>query len=137
MPCREAGAWIEIPNDGAVLTLNAKTGWREVEIRRGSSDQSCPVHAFEQWLLFAKINFGPVFVGTTRDGKKALAKRLNDKHVARLIKRTVLDAGIRSDLPETERLASSPATLCAPASPARQRSTSATSRSSSGTRLPR
>ncbi|MBN7787743.1 tyrosine-type recombinase/integrase [Ponticoccus gilvus] len=64
-----------------------------------------PRHAFEQWLLFAKINFGPVFVGTTRDGKKALAKRLNDKHVARLIKCTVLDAGIRSDLPETERLA--------------------------------
>ena len=31
--------------------------------------------------------------------------RLSDKHVARLIKKTVRDAGIRSDLPEKERLA--------------------------------
>jgi integrase len=58
-----------------------------------------------QWLHFAKIDFGPIFVGTSRDGKKALETRLNDKHVARLIKRTVLDAGIRSDLPEKDRLA--------------------------------
>ncbi|WP_424988757.1 tyrosine-type recombinase/integrase [Microbulbifer sp. S227A] len=101
----DSGGWIEIMEKGALLTLNAKTGWREVEIGRGSKDQSCPVHALEQWLHFAKINFGPVFVGTSRDGKRALDTRLNDKHVARLIKRTVLDAGIRSELPEKERLA--------------------------------
>ena len=53
----------------------------------------------------AKIDFGPVFVGVSQDGKRAREKRLNDKHVARLIKRTVLDAGIRSELPEKERLA--------------------------------
>jgi integrase len=34
-----------------------------------------------------------------------LDARLSDKHVARLIKQTVLNAGIRSDLPEKERLA--------------------------------
>lgn len=101
----DSGGWIEVFEDGALLTLNAKTGWREVEIGRGSSDQTCPVHALEQWLYFAKIDFGPVFVGTSRDGKRALDTRLNDKHVARLIKRTVLDAGIRSELPEKERLA--------------------------------
>lgn len=105
----DSGGWIEIIKDenggGALLTLNAKTGWREVEIGTGSSDQTCPVHALEQWLHFAKIDFGPVFVRTTRDGKKALKARLSDKHVARLIKQTVLDAGIRSDLPERERLA--------------------------------
>ena len=101
----DSGGWIEIMDDGAVLTLNAKTGWREVEIGRGSSEQTCPVHALEQWLHFAKIDFGPVFVGTSRDGKRASKTRLNDKHVARLIKRTVLDAGIRSELPEKERLA--------------------------------
>ena len=100
----DSGGWVEILEDGAVLTLNAKTGWREVEIGRGSKDQTCPVHALEQWLHFAKIDFGPIFVGTSRDGKKALETRLNDKHVARLIKRTVLDAGIRSELPEKERL---------------------------------
>ena len=101
----DTGGWIEILDDGALLTLNAKTGWREVEIGRGSSDQTCPVHALEQWLHFARIDFGPVFVRTTRDGKKALPARLSDKHIARLIKQTVLDAGIRADLPEKERLA--------------------------------
>ena len=101
----DSGGWIEIMEKGALLALNAKTGWREVEISRGSKDQTCPVHALEQWLHFAKIDFGPVFVGTSRDGKRALETRLNDKHVARLIKRTVLDAGIRSELPEKERLA--------------------------------
>jgi len=82
-----SGGWIDISEDGALLTLNAKTGWREVEVGRGSSDQTCPVHALEQWLHFAKIDFGPVFVRTSRDGKKALPARLTDKHVARLISR--------------------------------------------------
>ena len=100
-----SGGWIEILDEGALLTLNAKTGWREVEIGRGSSSQTCPVHALEQWLHFAKIDFGPVFVRATRDGKNALKARLSDKHVARLIKQTVLDAGLRSELPEKERLA--------------------------------
>ncbi|AUC56505.1 MULTISPECIES: tyrosine-type recombinase/integrase [Rhodobacterales] len=101
----DSGGWIEILEKGALLTLNAKTGWREVEIGRGSKDQTCPVRALEQWLHFAKIDFGPVFVGTSRDGTRASETRLNNKHVARLIKRTVLDAGIRSELPEKDRLA--------------------------------
>ena len=101
----DSGGWIEVLDDGALLTLNAKTGWREVEIGRGSSDQTCPVHALEQWLHFAKIDFGPVFVRTSRDGKKILEVRLSDKHVARLIKQTVLKSGIRSELPEKDRLA--------------------------------
>lgn len=40
----DSGGWIEILDVGALLTLNAKTGWREVEIGRGSNDQTCPVH---------------------------------------------------------------------------------------------
>jgi len=105
----DSGGWIEIVDHknggGALLTLNAKTGWREVEIGRGSSDHTCPIHALEQWLHFARIDFGPLFRRTSRDGTKALDARLSDKHVARLIKQTVLDAGIRSELPEKERLA--------------------------------
>ncbi|WP_245841001.1 tyrosine-type recombinase/integrase [Puniceibacterium sediminis] len=97
--------WAEIEQDGAILFLRGKTGWREVEIGRGSSDQTCPVHALEQWLHFAKIDCGPLFRRTSRDNTRALAARLSDKHVARLIKKTILDAGIRSDLPEKERLA--------------------------------
>lgn len=100
----ESGGWIQIEGDGAILFLRGKTGWREVEIGRGSSDQTCPVHALEQWLHFAKIGFGPLFRRATRDNKRALDARLSDKHVARLIKQTVLDAGIRSELPEKERL---------------------------------
>lgn len=101
----DTGGWIQILDAGAVLTLNAKTGWREVEIGRGSSPQTCPVHALEQWLHFARIDFGPVFTRTTRDGKRALDSRLSDKHVARLIKSTVLAARLRPDLPEKERIA--------------------------------
>lgn len=101
----DSGGWVDITDEGALLTLNAKTGWREVEIGRGSSNQTCPVHALEKWLHFARIDFGPLFVRTSRDGKKALPARLSDKHVVRLIKQTVLDAGIRSDLPEKRRLA--------------------------------
>ena len=101
----DSGGWIEITEGGALLTLDAKTGWREVEIGRGSKDRTCPVHALEHWLHFAKIDFGPAFVGTSRDGARATATRLNDRHVARLVKRTVLDAGIRAELPEKERLA--------------------------------
>lgn len=100
-----SGGWIEILEGGALLRLNAKTGWREVEIGRGSSDQTCPVHALEQWLQFAKIDFGPVFQRVSRDNRSATGARLSDKHVARLVKKTVLDAGIRSDLPTAERLA--------------------------------
>lgn len=101
----DSGGWVEILEDGALLTLNAKTGWREVEISRGSSEQTCPVHVLEKWLHFAKIDFGPVFVRTSLDGKKALETRLSDKHVARLIKQTVLKSGIRAELPEKDRLA--------------------------------
>ena len=101
----DSNGWIDIMEDGALVTMRAKTGWREVEIGRGSSDRTCPVHALEQWLRFARIDFGPVFVRMSRDGTRALAARLSDKHVARLVKRTVLASGIRAELPEKERLA--------------------------------
>lgn len=41
----------------------------------------------------------------SQDGNRATEKLLNDKYVARLIKRTVLDVGIQSDLPEKDRIA--------------------------------
>ena len=98
----DSGGWIEILEDGALLTLNAKTGWRVVEIGRGSGERTCPVHALEQWLHFARIDFGPVFVRTSRDGKRSLEARLSDKHVARLIKHCARDAALRADLPELQ-----------------------------------
>ena len=96
--------WLEILDEGAVLTISGKNGWREVVVGRGSAKQTCPVAALEQWLHFAKIVHGPLFRRISRDNKKVAADRLSDKHVARLVKKTVLDAGIRSDLPEAERI---------------------------------
>ena len=101
----EGNGWIEIKDAGLILAFRGKTGWREVEIGRGSSVQTCPVHALEQYLHYSKIDFGPLFQRITRDDRKTTGDRLSDKHVARLIKKTVRDAGIRSDLPEKERLA--------------------------------
>jgi integrase len=99
----DASGWIEILDKGVVVTLRGKTGWREVEIGRGSSDLTCPVVALQTWLKFARIGHGPLFRRVTGDGKKVGAERLVDKHVARLVKRTALAAGVRGDLTEGER----------------------------------
>ena len=100
----DGGGWVQVLDDGLLVTLRGKTGWREVEIGRGTTDQTCPLHALTQWLHFARIDFGPLFVAISRNGLKATPERLSDKHVARLIKACVRDAGLRPDLPEAERL---------------------------------
>ncbi|WP_051092005.1 site-specific integrase [Hoeflea sp. 108] len=96
--------WIEFfPNKGLLVTLRGKTGWREVEIGRGSSDATCPVIALGTWLEFARIAHGPLFRRVTGQGKKVGPDRLNDQEVARLVKRAALAAGVRGDLTEVER----------------------------------
>ena len=100
----DSGGWVQILEGGVLITLRGKTGWREVEIGRGSSDQTCPVHALSQWLHFARIDFGALFVAVSRDGRRATSDRLSDKHVARLIKQCVEDAGLRPDLSKADRL---------------------------------
>jgi len=95
--------WFEILDKGILVTLRGKTGWREVEIGRGSSDTTCPVVALETWLKLARIAHGPLFRRVTGQGKAVGADRLNDQEVARLVKRTALAAGVRGDLPEGER----------------------------------
>jgi site-specific recombinase XerC len=100
----ECGGWIDISDDAAVITLRDRRALRVVRIGRRRVQQVCAVHALEQGLHFRRIGFGPVFVAVSRDGKRALERRLNDKHVVRLIKQTVLAAGLRPDLPEAERL---------------------------------
>ena len=100
--------WIEIvgadQNDGGLLlTLNGKTGWREVEIGRGSSPLTCPVAMLETWLKLGRITRGPVFRPLARKNGGVSAARLSDKHVARLVQKTALAAGVRGDLPEGER----------------------------------
>ena len=95
--------WIEMLDKGLLITLRGKTGWREVEIGRGSSDATCPVVATETWIKFAKLAKGPLFRRVKGKGKDVGPERLNDQEVARLVKRAALAAGVRGDLSEGER----------------------------------
>jgi integrase len=95
--------WTEMLEKGLLITLRGKTGWREVEVGRGSSDATCPVVAIETWIKFAKLAKGPLFRRVTGKGKDVGPDRLNDQEVARLVKKTALAAGVRGDLSETER----------------------------------
>lgn len=97
--------WIEIFDKGMLVTLRGKTGWREVEVGRGSSDTTCPVVAVETWIRFARLVHGPLFRRVTGQGKSVGPERLNDREVARLVKRAAMAAGVRGDLSEGERAA--------------------------------
>ncbi|QQM33089.1 tyrosine-type recombinase/integrase (plasmid) [Martelella lutilitoris] len=100
----DGNGWIEILDKGMLVMLRGKTGWREVEIGRGSSDLTCPVHAVETWLKLGRIGHGPLFRRVTGKGKAVGPERLKDQEIARLVKKTVLAAGIRGELPEAERI---------------------------------
>ena len=94
---------VEVLDKGLLVRLRGKTGWREAEIGRGSSDATCPVVALETWLKLARIAHGPLFRRVTGQGKDVGPDRLADQHVARLVKRTALAAGVRGDLSEGDR----------------------------------
>ena len=95
--------WVEFMEKGLLVTLRGKTGWREVEIGRGSSDATCPIAALRSWLRFAKIHHGPLFRRVSGKAAKIGLERLNDREVARLVKRAALAAGLRPDLAEAKR----------------------------------
>lgn len=99
----DSSGWIEILDKGLLVTLRGKTGWREVEVGRGSSDATCPIVAVETWIKFARIARGPLFRRVTAKGKDVGPDRLNDREVARLVKKAALAAGVRGDLSEGER----------------------------------
>lgn len=99
----DGSGWVEILDKGMLVILRGKTGWREVEIGRGSSDATCPVVALQTWQKFGRIAHGPLFRRVTGQGKKVGADRLNDQEIARLVKRTALAAGVRGDLTEGQR----------------------------------
>lgn len=99
----DSSGWVEILDQGLIVTLRGKTGWRELEIGRGSSDATCPVVALQIWLKLARIGHGPLFRRVRGQGKEVGPDRLSDQQVARLVKRAALAAGVRADLPEGER----------------------------------
>ncbi|MEW7009900.1 tyrosine-type recombinase/integrase [Lentilitoribacter sp. EG35] len=100
----DSGGWIDTFEDGAVIWVKGKTGWRDVEIGRGSTDATCPIHALEQWLHYSKIIHGPIFRAVTRDHSSVKADRLNDKHISRLIKKCVAETGIGPGKGDAERV---------------------------------
>ena len=65
---------------------------------------TCPVVALETWMKFARIAHGPLFRRVTDNGRAVGPDRLNDRHVARLVKQAAGKAGVRGDLPEAQRL---------------------------------
>ena len=106
----DGAGWVEIfppagPGNegGAVLQISGKTGWREVEIGRGSRPETCPVALLETWMRLGRISRGPLFRPIARKNGGVSSERLTDKHVARLVQKTALAAGIRGDLTEGER----------------------------------
>ena len=99
----DGSGWIEIFPEGALLTIRGKTGWREVEIGRGSRADTCPVALLETWLRLGRIGHGPLFRAIARKNGGVSGARLTDKHVVRLVKTCALAAGLRGDLAEGER----------------------------------
>ena len=99
----DGSGWIEIFPEGALLTIRGKTGWRDVEIGRGSRADTCPVALLETWLRLGRIGHGPLFRAIARKNGGVSGERLTDKHVVRLVKTCALAAGLRGDLAEGER----------------------------------
>jgi integrase len=99
----DGSGWIEIFPEGALLTIRGKTGWREVEIGRGSRPDTCPVVLLETWMRLGRIARGPLFRAIARKNGGVASERLTDKHVVRLVKTCALAAGLRGDLAEGER----------------------------------
>jgi integrase len=99
----DGSGWIELFPEGTLLTIRGKTGWRDVEIGRGSRADTCPVALLETWLRLGRIGHGPLFRAIARKNGGVSGERLTDKHVVRLVQKCALAAGLRGDLAEGER----------------------------------
>jgi integrase len=99
----DGSGWVEIFPEGALLTIRGKTGWREVEIGRGSRSDTCPVALLETWMRLGRVSHGPLFRAIARKTGGVAAERLTDKHVVRLVQKCALAAGLRGELTEGER----------------------------------
>jgi integrase len=99
----DGSGWVELFPEGVLLTIRGKTGWRDVEIGRGSHPDTCPVALLETWMRLGRIGHGPLFRPIARKNGGAAGERLTDKHVVRLVKTCALAAGLRGDLGEGER----------------------------------
>lgn len=87
----------------STVNIRGENGWREVEVRRGSSDATCPIVSVETWLKLARIVHGALFHRVIGQGKAVGADRSNDKHIARLVITAAIEASVRGDLAEHAR----------------------------------
>jgi integrase len=66
---------------------------RKVGIPFGTTPQTCPVRAVLKWVEASGISHGPLFRSVNRPGHVSEG-RLSDRTVARVVKRSLLAAGI-------------------------------------------
>lgn len=83
---------------GLILTIaRSKTDQegegRQIGIPRGQHAATCPVRAMQSWLSISGISVGPIFRPIDRHGHMA-DRRLSDRAVALIVKRTAEDAGL-------------------------------------------
>ncbi len=83
--------------EGLTLTLRrSKTDpegqGRKIGVPLGSRKEHCPARALEAWRDLAGGDAGPVFCPIRRDGS-VVRRRLSDRAVARVVKRTAMAAG--------------------------------------------
>lgn len=90
---------------GLLLRLRGKTGWREVEIGRGSADTACPVVAVATWIRFAKLAQASSFAASPESAKTLDRTASVTGAIARLVKSAALAAGLHGGLSERERAA--------------------------------
>lgn len=70
---------------------------RKVGIPYGSYPDTCPVRALEDWIRVLGCSEGPLFVPITRYDKVKKGRRLSDRSVSLIVKRTVQAIGLNPD----------------------------------------
>ena len=102
---KDGTGWVGIVEEGLILHLRGKTGWRETALGRGSAVDTCPVEALQTWMRFGRIAHGPVFRRMLK-GNHVTADRLSAGAVADIVRDAVNLGGLRPDLSrENRRLA--------------------------------
>ena len=131
--------WVEFfPDKGVLVTLRGKTGWREVEIGRGSSDATCPVVALGNLAETRPYRPWPAVPARHRarqGGRLGAAERPGGGTAGQT--RRPCRRRPRRPCQKANGRRSSRAIRCAPAWPPRPRSTSAMCKNNSATPRPR
>ena len=101
--------WIEIfaggtANDGGVCCRSpARPAGARSRSAAARAPKPAPSPLLETWMRLGRIAHGPLFRPIARKNGGVSAERLSDKHVARLVQKCALKAGVRGDLTEGER----------------------------------